>query len=176
MGATRTQLSSAHVYLRLKDGETIDSIPKDVLEDCKQLVKHNSIEGNKLNNVGIVYTYWKTLKKTGDMDVGQVGFHNQREVRRTVVEKRDNAIVNRLNRTKREADPDFAKEKADRIKELNRIAREAARKQVIQDKATLAERQAEKESRSYERIHTSDNMMSNKDLRQDADSFEDDFM
>lgn len=63
------KLSSAHVYLRLKDGVTIDTIPENVLQDCIQLVKHNSIEGNKLNNVGIVYTLWSNLKKTGDMDV-----------------------------------------------------------------------------------------------------------
>lgn len=37
--------SSAHVYMRLNPGETIDSIPPNVLEDCCQLVKANSIEG-----------------------------------------------------------------------------------------------------------------------------------
>ena len=36
--------------------------------------------GNKMNNVGIVYTMWENLKKTPSMDVGQVGFHKQREV------------------------------------------------------------------------------------------------
>jgi len=38
-------LSSAHVYLRLPDGTGLDDIPKDTLEDCCQLVKHNSIQG-----------------------------------------------------------------------------------------------------------------------------------
>ena len=38
-------LSSAHVYLRLKEGQTIDDIPEDVLQDCLQLVKANSIQG-----------------------------------------------------------------------------------------------------------------------------------
>lgn len=42
------------------------------LDDCCQLVKANSIEGNKMNNIGIVYTMWSNLKKTGDMAVGQV--------------------------------------------------------------------------------------------------------
>ena len=37
--------SSAHVYLRLKPGDTMDNIPEQVLEDCCQLVKANSIEG-----------------------------------------------------------------------------------------------------------------------------------
>ena len=38
-------LSSAHVYLRLKTGDLWTSIPKDLLEDCAQLTKANSIEG-----------------------------------------------------------------------------------------------------------------------------------
>ncbi len=38
-------LSSAHVYLRLPEGVTIEEIPEDTLEDCAQLVKQNSIQG-----------------------------------------------------------------------------------------------------------------------------------
>lgn len=41
-------LSSAHVYMRLRDGETWDDIPKPLLEDCAQLTKANSIEGEKM--------------------------------------------------------------------------------------------------------------------------------
>ena len=35
------KLSSAHVYVRLQPGQTIDDIPGAVLEDCAQLVKAN---------------------------------------------------------------------------------------------------------------------------------------
>lgn len=38
-------LSSAHLYLRLRDGETWDNIPQSLLDDCAQLTKANSIEG-----------------------------------------------------------------------------------------------------------------------------------
>lgn len=38
-------LSSAHVYLRLPEGASIDDIPPETLEDCCQLVKTNSIQG-----------------------------------------------------------------------------------------------------------------------------------
>lgn len=38
-------LSSAHVYLEMQPGWTITTIPEDVLIDCCQLVKANSIEG-----------------------------------------------------------------------------------------------------------------------------------
>lgn len=33
-----------------------------------------------MNNINVVYTPWANLKKTGDMDVGQIGFHRQRDV------------------------------------------------------------------------------------------------
>lgn len=67
-----SDLSSAHVYLRMPAGQTMADIPKDTLEDCIQLVKANSITGNKLNNVDVVYTPWSNLKKSASMEVGQV--------------------------------------------------------------------------------------------------------
>lgn len=39
------KLSSAHIYLRLRDGETWDKIPEPLLTDLAQLTKANSIEG-----------------------------------------------------------------------------------------------------------------------------------
>lgn len=75
------KLSSAHVYLRMQSDPTApatlswDALPAALLDDCCQLVKANSIEGNKLNNLQIVYTPWSNLKKTGDMATGQISFH-----------------------------------------------------------------------------------------------------
>lgn len=40
------KMSSAHVYVRLNKGQTIDDIGEGLLEDCAQLVKANSIQGN----------------------------------------------------------------------------------------------------------------------------------
>ena len=60
------------MYLRQPAGGSFESIPADILEDCAQLVKANSIQGNKLNNITVVYTPWANLKKTQSMDVGQV--------------------------------------------------------------------------------------------------------
>jgi NFACT protein RNA binding domain len=62
-------LSSAHVYLRLPDGGTLDDIPANVLEECCQIVKHNSIQGCKSSSVDIVYTLWSNLKKAPSMEV-----------------------------------------------------------------------------------------------------------
>ncbi|KAG8083728.1 hypothetical protein GUJ93_ZPchr0016g2603 [Zizania palustris] len=71
-------MSSAYVYLILNKGQAMDDISEGVLEDSAQLVKANSIQGNKSNNIDVVYTPWHNLKKTSSMDVGQVGFHNSK--------------------------------------------------------------------------------------------------
>lgn len=42
------KLSSAHVYVRVPDGLTWDTLPEPLLTDCAQLVKANSIEGASL--------------------------------------------------------------------------------------------------------------------------------
>lgn len=48
----------------------------------------------------MIYTPASNLKKTGDMAIGQVSFHKEKVVRRYYVSERENAIVNRLNKTK----------------------------------------------------------------------------
>lgn len=104
------------MYVRLEPGQTWDDIPEAVVDDCAQLVKANSIEGNKRNNLTIIYTPWDNLKKTQGMETGQVTFHNHKKVRRVHVEKRINEIVNRLNKTKEERHPDLMAEKIQREK------------------------------------------------------------
>jgi hypothetical protein len=114
----------------MRDNETWDNIEPDLLTDCAQLTKANSIEGNKKDNVTVIYTPWSNLKKSGNMATGQVGFKDQKLVKRLYVEKRENAIVNRLNKTKVEKFPDLRQEKADREKELRKIERIAAQEKV----------------------------------------------
>jgi hypothetical protein len=63
-------------------GQTLDDVPAAVIEDAAQLVKANSISGNKMNDIDVVYTMWANLKKTESMEVGQVGFHKEKDVRR----------------------------------------------------------------------------------------------
>ncbi len=41
----------------------------------------------------------------------QVGFHNQKDVRKVKVEKKNNDIINRLEKTRQERSPDLAAEK-----------------------------------------------------------------
>ena len=46
-----------------------------IIEDAAQLVKYNSIQGNKMNDIDVVYTMWGNLHKTEGMEVGQVNFN-----------------------------------------------------------------------------------------------------
>ncbi|XP_039018070.1 uncharacterized protein LOC120149311 [Hibiscus syriacus] len=75
------KMSSAHVYLRLQNGQTIDDITEGLLEDCAKLVNANSIQCNKVNSTDVVYTPWSNLKNTPSMNVGQVGFYNSKFVK-----------------------------------------------------------------------------------------------
>ncbi|KAF2739062.1 DUF814-domain-containing protein [Polyplosphaeria fusca] len=169
-------LSSAHIYVRLPEGEDWEDISKDLLTDCAQLTKANSIEGNKKDNITIVYTPWSNLKKDGSMAVGQVGFKDQKKVKRIHVPQRENPIVNRLNKTKIEKHPDLAQERQDRQKELRQ--RDRASQQAKQkDEARIAKERKEK---AWQRDHAYDDLMSEDNVAQssnqdrDAD-FLDDF-
>ncbi|RLM93760.1 coiled-coil domain-containing protein 25-like [Panicum miliaceum] len=158
------KVSSAHVYLRLKKGETIDTISEGLLEDCAQLVKAHSIQGNKMNNVEVVYTPWSNLKKAPSMDVGQVGFHNPRMVRVLTVEKRVNEIINRLNKTRVERRPDLKAEK-----EASNAAEKAERKMQLKEKKRKEEMERlEKEKwaelRSYKGLMVAEKMTSNRQI------------
>lgn len=101
----KTENDNTDDYSFFRQGQTIDDIPSAVIEDAAQLVKANSISGNKMNNIDVVYTMWENLKKTPAMEVGQVSFHRDKDVRKIRVEKRINEIVNRLNKTKTESHP-----------------------------------------------------------------------
>ncbi|KAF9525524.1 cytoplasmic protein [Crepidotus variabilis] len=146
------KLSSAHVYLRMNEGVEWDNIPKELLTDCAQLVKANSIEGNKKDNLTIIYTPADNLKKTGDMAVGQVSFHNDKKVKKVYVATRENPIVNRLNKTKQERVVDHEQERIDRVKKENAVKRLAAAEKKKQDAELAKQREAEKAARSYDSL------------------------
>jgi len=55
------KLSSAHVYLRMDKGQTMEMISPELLEDCAQLVKANSIQGRLLASYfGVIYVLIRT--------------------------------------------------------------------------------------------------------------------
>ncbi|THH27593.1 hypothetical protein EUX98_g6593 [Antrodiella citrinella] len=148
------KLSSAHVYLRMPEGMGWESIPEALLTDCGQLVKANSIEGNKKDNITIIYTPAENLKKTGDMAIGQVSFHNDKKVKRVYIAKRENVIVNRLNKTKVQKQVDHEEEKIERVRNENAVKRAAAAAKKKADFDLARAREAEKAARSYDALFT----------------------
>lgn len=64
------------------------------------------------------------------MATGQVGFKDNKLVKKVLVETRENAIVNRLNKTKVEKFPDLRQEKAERDSEERKKERIAAQEKV----------------------------------------------
>jgi len=132
-------LSSAHVYLRQREGESkkLDDLDPALLNECAQLVKANSIEGSKLKQCGVVYTRWANLKKTGDMAVGQIGYHDIKKQRQILVVK-DKAVVNDLNRTKTETYPDLRAVQEERMAILRAEKTAAKREQTQREKVVLA--------------------------------------
>ncbi|XP_036368555.1 coiled-coil domain-containing protein 25 isoform X1 [Octopus sinensis] len=165
------KVSSAHVYLRLHKGDSIDDIPQTVIDDCAQLVKANSIQGNKMNNVDVVYTMWSNLKKTPSMDVGQVGFNSEKEVHRVHVEKRQNSIVNRLLKTKEERSPDLRAEREQRDREEQAEKRKQMLLEKQREKEEIRRRKEQEELRSYASLMKPENMTSNFDSGNDSDDF-----
>ncbi|KAK4101452.1 DUF814-domain-containing protein [Parathielavia hyrcaniae] len=171
------KLSSAHIYLRLREGDTWDNIPEDLLTDLAQLTKANSIEGNKKDNITIIYTPWSNLRKDGSMAVGQVSFKDNKKVKRILVAQRENLIVNRLNKTKVEKYPDLKQEKEDHQRELRKKdqAAQLARKK---EEARIAKERQEKKwqkDHAYDDLFTEENMESTSNQNRD-ETWEDDFM
>ncbi|TPX42486.1 hypothetical protein SeMB42_g01462 [Synchytrium endobioticum] len=156
------KLSSAHVYLRQAKGASWEDIPEALLQDLAQLTKANSIEGNKKDNVTIIYTPWPNLKKTAGMETGQVSFHRDKLVKRIHVPTRVNAIINRLNKTKIEKEPDLAAEKINRQRQDRVDGREADKKKRQEERAEKDAKRVQEEARSYASAMQAKNMKSNR--------------
>ena len=102
-------MSSAHVYLRIPDGiKSLKDIPPELVQECAQLTKANSIDGSKKDRVGVNYTWARNLKKTNGMETGAVSFHAPHNVEYIKIEK-DADIVKKISKTKREEYPDLKK-------------------------------------------------------------------
>ncbi|CAN6633759.1 hypothetical protein TRVA0_014S01288 [Trichomonascus vanleenenianus] len=170
-------LSSAHVYLRLPEGWTWDNIPEEILNDCAQLTKANSITGNKTDDITVIYTPWSNLHKDNSMAAGQVGFHKDKLVKKVYVQTRINMVVNRLNKTKQELFPNLQKEQADYLKEQQRTEAERRRLKEKEELEWSRERKrlAHQRDHAYDDLFTEENLRHSDNQNRDED-YEDDFM
>jgi len=168
------KLSSAHVYLRLRPGETLDDVPSVIIDEACQLVKDNSITGRKQSSVDVVYTLWSNLKKTAGMEVGQIGFFKDRDVHLVKNVAKDSDVVRRLTKTKSEnMKLDFRALREERDAKEREAQKEKDRKQREQEKELVKKRAQEAEIRSYTSLMKAENMKTNRD---NSGSDSDDFM
>jgi len=173
-------MSSAHVYLRLNDGETIETVSPDAIKECSVLVKANSIEGCKKNEVTVVYTPWSNLNKTHDMTTGAIGFHDRKLVTRTRANK-EGPLVNKLNKTKVEEFPDLLALQQAYARKNVMIAKEEKKDRINREKAERAAAEEKKRLASYENVFHEASTLSNKEIvgsatDETAKQFEEDFM
>lgn len=174
--------SSAHVYLRLN--HDFKNIPLDLLTDIAQLTKANSIEGNKKDNITVIYTPISNLKKTGGMDTGQVSFHKDALVKKVLVKTRENAIINRLNKTKIESFPDLGLEKIEYEKGKRERQRNIDKALKLEAMKRSEEQKIKENSKGYKGNMKQENMKSNiidvdlqgKTEKEIVDELEEDFM
>ena len=146
-------ISSAHVYLRLPDGVTWETIPPVVMRYCCQLVKNNSIDGCKKKEIWVIYTPFPNLHKDPNtMVTGAVSFHKENLRKRVLVEK-DKELVRSIEKTRVEKhDVDFADElRLHEWEVLQQLKKE--RKKLAQEKDRLKkERKKLAYEQSYDRL------------------------
>lgn len=100
-----------------------------------------------MNDIDVVYTMWSNLKKTPGMEIGQVGFHKDKDVRKIHVAKRINTIVNRLNKTKRSEQVNLRSEREQRDRNEREDKKRLLREQKEREKAEEKRRKEEAEMR-----------------------------
>ncbi len=124
----------------------------------------------------MIYTPWSNLRKDASMATGQVSFHDPKLVKKVHVPVRENAIVNRLNKTREERLPDLrAEREADQRekRKVERIQREQQKAKEREERKKREELRWQKDH-AYDDIMREENMVSNQD--RDASFYEDDFM
>lgn len=164
--------SSAHVYLRMPKGKGLNDLTLEIIEECSQLTKANSIEGCKLNDVRVVYTPWSNLKKTNGMEVGQVGFHVESLRRYHTVKKKNSAMLNKLEKTKvTKDDVNFQALKEERDAEERREERRALQERQQKEKEEMEARKRAAELKSYASLMDESKMRMNHDGGFDEDDF-----
>ncbi|RHZ66142.1 hypothetical protein CDV55_100735 [Aspergillus turcosus] len=154
--------------------KTVPNSPKPIpLKEVKLI----SGAGNKKDNITVIYTPWSNLLKDGSMATGQVSFHNPKLVRKVYVRQRENAIVNRLNKTREEKFPDLRAEKEEFLKKKAKEERRARDEQRAREKQEKREREQLKwqKEHAYDDLFSEENMQASSNLDRDSD-FLDDFM
>ena len=142
--------SSAHAYIRLPSSMYWDNLPEAIITEVCHLVKLNSITGNKLPDVNVIYTPWRNLKKTPGSDIGAVTFHDHKMVKKVRTEGRRKDLTNPQLKTRREEEIQILRD-AKKADEMQRIRK--ANEELKQQRKAEEERKKEslrlKEEKNY---------------------------
>jgi hypothetical protein len=122
-------------------------VPPVIIEEACQLVKDNSITGRKQATVDVVYTMWSNLKKTADMEVGQIGFFKEKEVILVKNVAKKPEVVKRLEKTKEIKKIDLRELREARDAKERAKLREKERKQKEEEKTQQKKRAEDAELR-----------------------------
>ncbi|CAI5760591.1 unnamed protein product [Candida verbasci] len=174
-------MSSAHVYLQLTKKQLIENlgfkdltIEDSLLHIIGQLTKANSIKGNKLNNITIIYTNVKNLLTDGSMDVGTVSFKNPKLVKRIFIEQRNNQIINALNKTKSEISTEtFIENQKQLEKEI--LSHRKIEETKLNELSKQKQKDLEQKKDPYKDLFSEENMQLSNNEGKDENWVEDDF-
>lgn len=144
--------SSAHVYLRMKEGDTWDKLPSKVVEEVCHLTKDNSLKGRKESKLVIIYTPWDNLLKTTGMDTGSVSFKDPRLVRRISVGEINKDFVKNYKKNRIEEHPNFKREKEMWESQIKKAAKQKAKEEKAAALAEINRVKAERQANSYDSL------------------------
>ncbi|KAH0571168.1 hypothetical protein SS50377_27468 [Spironucleus salmonicida] len=148
------KFSSAHVYCRTLGEFTFDTLPESLIEEAAELTKSNSIEGCKQSRVCIIYTPADNLLKSGDMDVGTVGYKNDQLVKRTYVDSKNREMLKDFKRQIIEdRDYDFYSEKINYEAGIKNAEKAVKRAERNKQKAEMAEKLKQKKEMDYSHLY-----------------------
>ena len=94
------------------------------------------------------------------MATGQVSFHNPKLVRKVLIRERENAIINRLNKTRVEKFPDLRAEKEEYLK----LKRGEERKDRDEQRAREKQEKREREQLKWQKEHAYDDLMTEENM------------
>ena len=124
------------------------------------LGKAGSIKGNKLDDITVIYTNFKNLRKELQMEAGEVGFYDEKAVRRMKVATKNGPLLRKLEKSREERFPDLRQEREDRdAEEARKLEHERREKKANeqQSKKELQKKAAEEAAlREYRDIFSND--------------------
>lgn len=165
-------LSSAHVYLQMKEEEDFDFLEKDWIEKCAQLTKETSIDGSKCLKVWVVFTEWTNLRE--GLNPGEVFFHDKRKTKRVLVEGNNRKVFNFFKKNRKEIEIEkHIEEQRERLSLRRKEAFDKKKQENILFKQKRKKKEDDKKARKYEDVFVSKELknLSGIDPREYEDTF-----